>query len=89
MVRNRTRKKNMKALKKSNQVNAIINDYYYSKEELENAYKNDFAVFKLYDESEVYRVSFYKAEIKVVLDEYGYYTNQVITHTGSKYYVIL
>ena len=92
----------MKPLKKAEQHNAMINKDYYTANELRTMLNNK-EIFFLgkkngswiqyesdYAESEELRIFISDMkEIKVVLNEYGFYTTVCINNDGKKYYITL
>ena len=81
--------KNMKTLKKAEQRNVKLNTSYYNEEQLNGIEQKEYT-FRLKYDSERIRISLYYAkEIKVILDDYGYYANVVVMKDGSQYYINL
>lgn len=82
----------MKILKKAEQKNFLVNRAYYTDNELENLFNNGYLFFITVDDSDNkdYRISQqHIKEIKVILDEYGFYTNVAVLNIGTEIYVEL
>ena len=100
----------MKTLKKAEQKNVELNQYYYSKTQIMEMLSNgelfwikesfernnvsdiigkDATEWSKYDRTETsLRIACENAELKVILDDYGHYTNVLIKNNKS-YYVCL
>lgn len=88
----------MKTLKKAEQRNVILKKDYYTIYQLNDMLKKDyiFTLEKNININDIYtndidiRISLhYAKEIKVVLDNYGYYKNVVVMEDGCQYYINL
>lgn len=79
----------MKTLKKAEQKNVVLKKDYYNEKQLNDIRQKEYAFTLKYD-NDCIRISLhYAKEIKVILDNYGYYTNVVIMNDGSQYYITL
>lgn len=79
----------MKTLKKAEQRNVILKKDYYNEKQLNDILQKDY-IFKLKYDNDNIRISLhYAKEIKVVLDNYGYYKTVVVMNDGNLYYITL
>lgn len=79
----------MKTLKKAEQRNVILKKDYYNEKQLNDILQKDY-IFKLKYDNDNIRISLhYAKEIKVILDNYGYYKTVVIMNDGNMYYINL
>lgn len=83
----------MKILKRARQKNFTLNTEYYTKREIEQMYDEGkiFNCKKInIDDDETPRVSTSNiSEVKIVLNEYGYYIPVAISKTGETIYIEL
>lgn len=79
----------MKTLKKAEQRNVVLKKDYYNEKQLNDILQKDY-IFKLKYDNDNIRISLhYAKEIKVVLDNYGYYKTVVVMNDGNLYYITL
>ena len=78
----------MKPLKKANQQNGILNTQYYNKQQQEEI-KQKYYTFVLDFDYSIRLSLYYAKEIKIILNDYGYYENAIVMEDGSQYYINL
>lgn len=80
----------MKVLKKALQRNVILNKEYYTENQIDEMIRNE-EVFKIsFDESDAVRISLEDVkELKVVLNEYDFYTTVAVGKNDKLYYIEL
>lgn len=79
----------MKTIKKAEQRNVILKKDYYNKKQLNDILQKEYAFTLKYDNGNIRISLHYAKEIKVILDDYGYYKNVVVMNDGSQYYITL
>lgn len=83
----------MKPLKKAKQQNVALNIAYYTKLEIDNMLNNLEIEYlpEHFDLEQKIPVIYMEdiKDLKVVLDEYGYYTTVAIKENGKQYYICL
>ena len=79
----------MKTLKKAEQRNVILKKDYYNERQLNDILQKEYAFTLKYDNSNIRISLHYAKEIKVILDNYGYYKTVVVMNDGSHYYITL
>lgn len=79
----------MKTLKKAEQRNVILKKDYYNEKQLNDILQKDYSFKLKYDNGSIRISLHYAKEIKVILDDYGYYKTVVIMNDGNQYYITL
>lgn len=83
----------MKPLKKAKQQNVALNKEYYTEAEIANMLNNlEIEYLSETFDPEQKRPVIYTEDIKdlkIVLDEYGYYTTVAVKENGKRYYINL
>ena len=80
----------MKVLKKADQKNVTLNTNYYTESQIDEMVKNlEICKFDT-DKPITYRIFLSEVkELKVVLDDYRFYTNVAVGKNGKSYYINL
>lgn len=79
----------MKTLKKAEQRNVVLKKDYYNEKQLNDILQKEYAFTLKYDNGNIRISLHYAKEVKVILDNYGYYKTVVVMKDNNQYYINL